>query len=126
MTTSFIPERQTIDLTSGGRRLQCLTYPYIEKLECEIIMPTASLTMRIDMDLKTELEQIARFDRRSASFMTNQAIKNLVEERKATRELIQTGLSLVKAGAATLSGDQIHEWFMDDEEASFPQSKTFE
>lgn len=89
-------------------------------------MPTASLTTRIDMNLKTELEQIARFDRRSASFMTNQAIKNLVEERKATRELIQTGLSLVKTGAATLSSDDIHQWFMAGEDAPFPQSQIIE
>jgi predicted transcriptional regulator len=87
-------------------------------------MPIASLTTRIDLDLKTELEQIARYEKRSASFLTIQAITNLVDERRATRELIETGLDLVKSGVSGVSSEQIHEWFMAEEDTPFPQAST--
>ena len=85
-------------------------------------MSSASLTTRIDPDLKAELEQIARFERRSASFMANQAIRNLVEERRATRELVDTGLALVETGAPSISSGDIHAWLASDDEA-FPDGR---
>jgi predicted transcriptional regulator len=86
-------------------------------------MSNSSLTTRLDADLKSDLEQIARFDKRSTSYMANLAIRNLVEERKATRELIQTGLALVEGGAGSLSSESVHEWFLADDEQPFPQAE---
>lgn len=83
-------------------------------------MSNASLTTRIDADLKAELERIARYERRSASFMANQAIRNLVEERRATRELVETGLALVEKRAPAIAAGDVHAWLASDEEA-FPQ-----
>jgi predicted transcriptional regulator len=87
-------------------------------------MPTTSFTTRIDTDLKAELEEIARMENRSASFMANQAIRSLVEERKATRELIEVGLEMVEAGAPTIAPDDIHAWLLaEDENAPFPEAR---
>lgn len=84
-------------------------------------MPTTPFTARIDQDLKAELEQIARFERRSAGFIASQAIRNLVEERKATRELVDTGLKLVEMGAPALSPDVLHSWIEGDDDSAFPR-----
>lgn len=87
-------------------------------------MPTTSFTTRIDTDLKADLEEIARMENRSASFMANQAIKSLVEERKATRELIELGLEMVQTGAPTIPSEDIHDWLLaEDENAPFPQAR---
>lgn len=86
-------------------------------------MASTSLTTRIDPDLKAELEQIARFDKRSTSFVANQAIRNLVEERRATRDLVETGLALVELRAASVSADEFHSWLFDDEDHPFPQGR---
>lgn len=83
-------------------------------------MSTASLTTRIDPELKAELEEIARFERRSASFMANQAIRNLVEERHATRALIDTGLALVDMEAPSIASKDVHAWLASDDE-DFPE-----
>jgi len=87
-------------------------------------MPTVSFTHRIDTELKTELEKIAHYDDRSAAYVANQAIKNFVEERLATRELIETGLALVEAGAPSIPADDIHNWLLSDEDQSFPASRS--
>ena len=84
-------------------------------------MATTSFTTRIDADLKLELERIARSDKRSASFMANQAIRNLVEERKATYELVEVGLELIKQGAPSIPAEDMHAWMLsDDDSESFP------
>jgi predicted transcriptional regulator len=87
------------------------------------IMPMTSFTTRIDSELKADLEQIARFDDRSASYVANQAIRALVEERKATRELIETGLMLVEKGAPSIPASDIHDWFMADDDRPFPAAR---
>lgn len=89
-------------------------------------MPTSTFTTRIDVGLKDRLQQIARYDRRSASFVANQAILNLVEEREATRELVETGLMLVEKGAPSISAKAIHIWMNGPEDAPFPEPDTFE
>ena len=86
-------------------------------------MATTSFTTRIDTELKSDLEQIARFEDRSASYMANQAIKALVEERKATRELVQTGLALVEQNAPSVAPDAVHDWFMADDDRPFPPTQ---
>jgi predicted transcriptional regulator len=83
-------------------------------------MATTSLTTQLDEDLAVELEQIARFDKKSVAFMTNQAIRNLVEERRATRELIATGLELIDRQATGVSSEAVHEWLVSTETAPFP------
>ena len=85
-------------------------------------MPTTPFTARIDQELKTELEQIARYERRSAGFIAGQAIRNLVEERRATRELVETGLKLVEMGAPSLSSQDFHAWLEGDENVGFPRA----
>lgn len=84
-------------------------------------MPTAPFTARIDQDLKVELEQIARYERRSAGFLVGQAIRNLVEERRATRELVETGLKLVSLEAPSVSAEDFHAWLEGDQDAPFPR-----
>lgn len=88
-------------------------------------MPTTTFTTRLDVGLKARLQQIAEYDRRSASYMANQAIQNLVEEREATRELIHTGLELVEKGVS-ISENAINEWMNGPENAPFPKPDTFE
>lgn len=83
---------------------------------------TTSLTTRIDSELKAELEQIAKHEDRSASYMANLAIRNLVEERKATRELVELGLEMVKQGMPGIEPKAVHEWMMSDEDKPFPNA----
>lgn len=109
-------------LTYGQFCIHCKTM-YTATFECIDTMPTTTFTTRIDIDLKEELEKIARMENRSASFMANQAIRSLVEERKATRELIELGLEMVEAGAPTIAPEDVHAWLMaEDENAPFPEA----
>lgn len=89
-------------------------------------MATSTFTTRIDVGLKERLQKIARLDRRSASFMANQAIENFVEEREATRALVETGLMMIEKGAPTISAEAIHEWMHGPDGAPFPEPDTFE
>lgn len=85
-------------------------------------MPTVSFTHRIDVDLKSDLDDIAQFENRSASFVANQAIQNFVEERKATRALVETGLELIEQGASGIPAEDIHAWMLsDDDSQTFPE-----
>lgn len=85
-------------------------------------MPTASFTTRIDADLKAELEQIARYEDRSASYMANQAIQNFVEERKATRELVELGLEMIDGGMPGIPEQDIHDWMLAEDDRPFPSA----
>lgn len=84
-------------------------------------MPTTPFTTRIDADLKAELERIAGHERRSASYMANMAIRNLVEERRATRELVALGLEMVRLGTPGIREEDVDAWLADDEERPFPE-----
>jgi predicted transcriptional regulator len=84
-------------------------------------MPTSTFTTRIDVTLKERLQTIARQEHRSASFMANQAIEHFVEEREATRALVETGLMLIEKGAPTISSDAIHAWMNGPEDSPFPE-----
>ncbi|TCS59738.1 hypothetical protein EDD52_11941 [Primorskyibacter sedentarius] len=85
------------------------------------IMATTSFTTRIDSELKMQLDRIARFEDRSASYVANQAIRAYVEERLATRNLIETGLALVEQGAPTLAPNAVHDWLKADDDRPFPK-----
>jgi predicted transcriptional regulator len=82
-------------------------------------MTTTTFTTRIDQGLKQRLEKVAARDKRSASFMANLAIQNMVEEREATRELVFVGLELAKA-RYSISEQDVDTWLRDREDAVFP------
>ncbi|RMC29909.1 CopG family ribbon-helix-helix protein [Paracoccus alkanivorans] len=83
-------------------------------------MATTSFTTRIDAELKAQLDQIARFEDRSASYMANQAIRAFVEERQATRQLVDTGLTLVEREAPSLASSAVHDWLTAEDDRPFP------
>jgi predicted transcriptional regulator len=86
-------------------------------------MATIPFTARIEQDLKIELDKIARYERRSAGFMANQAIRNLVEERMATRALVETGLALVAMNAPSVPATEMHDWLFAEEDLPFPKGR---
>jgi predicted transcriptional regulator len=88
-------------------------------------MATTPFTIWIDAEIKADLEQIAGHERRSASFMANLAIRNLVEERKAARELVDLGLDMVRMGATGLAEADVEAWLTDDDERPFPPPRSF-
>lgn len=85
-------------------------------------MATTTFTTRIDLGLKQRLEQLAARDKRSASYIANLAIQNLVEEREATRELVFVGLKLAKAGHS-ISEEAVDSWLRKPEDNEFPEAK---
>lgn len=85
-------------------------------------MATTPFTTRIDRALKARLEEIARHEDRSASYLANQAIRALVEEREATYDLVRTALDLVETGA-TVSGAAVDAWLDAQERKAFPEAK---
>ena len=88
-------------------------------------MTTTVLTTRLDTELKTRLETIARYEDRSVSYIANRAIQNLVEEREATRELINTGLELIDKGAS-ISSEAVNTWLQSDDHTPFPKPDILE
>ena len=88
-------------------------------------MPTIPFTTRLDTRLKASLEKIAQYEDRSASYIANRAIQNFIEEREATRELIDVGLSLVEKGVS-ISESAVDSWLNSPEDSPFPEPDTFE
>lgn len=86
-------------------------------------MASASFTHRMDPELKSELERIARFDDRSASYVANMAIRAFVDERQATRDLVREGLRQVKAGAPSIPAEAIQDWLLGDDDQPFPEGR---
>ena len=84
-------------------------------------MPTSTFTTCIDADLKERMQNIARREQRSASFMANQAIQHFVEDREATRALVEAGSMLIEKCAPTISSEAIHVWMKGPEDAPFPE-----
>jgi len=84
-------------------------------------MASASFTHRMDPDLRAELERIARFEDRSASYVANLAIRAFVEERQATRALVREGLRQVAARAPSVSPEEVQEWLMSEDDGPFPE-----
>ena len=106
-------------MTAQAVHLHCKT----TELEVQnSFMATTSFTTRIDTDLKAQLDRIARFEDRSSSYMANQAIRAFVEERLATRDLVETGLALVERNAPSLAPDAVHDWLKADDDAPFPDA----
>jgi predicted transcriptional regulator len=86
-------------------------------------MATPTFTTRIDQGLKQRLELLAARDKRSASFVANLAIQNMVEEREATRDLVLLGLELAKSGHS-ISEEEVDSWLNDPTDAAFPGAKS--
>lgn len=84
-------------------------------------MATSVFTTRLDTGIKAELERIARYDDRSASYLANQAITALVEERRATRELVTTGLAMIEKGVPGIEAGQVHDFLLAEDDQPFPQ-----
>ena len=83
-------------------------------------MSTTKFSTRMDEDLKARLERVAEFENRSASYVANQAIKAVVEEREQTHELVKVGLQLVDRGQA-ISEQAVDAWLRADSDAPFPE-----
>lgn len=85
-------------------------------------MTTTTFTTRLNAKLKKRLEDVARRDRRSASFMANLAIENLVEERDALRDLVTVGRELARRDIA-MSEDAVDAWLRNPEDVPLPPAK---
>lgn len=100
-----------------------MSYKTLSDLEVELV-PSSSFTTRIDAELKSRLERIARFEERSASYIANQAIRALVEDREYTHQLIQIGLEQIEAGRS-ISEREMDEWvegWAEGENRPFPKA----
>ena len=86
-------------------------------------MASASFTHRMDPELRAELERIARYDDRSASYVANLAIRSFVEERVATRELVREGLRQVDVAAPSVSPEAVRGWLMANDDRPFPEGR---
>ncbi len=86
-------------------------------------MPTTKFSTRMDEDLKARLERVAEFENRSTSYVANQAIKAVVEEREQTHELVKVGLQLVDQGQA-ISEQAVDVWLRADGDTPFPEPDT--
>ncbi|MBE9475700.1 MAG: hypothetical protein IME92_01055 [Proteobacteria bacterium] len=83
------------------------------------VMTTTTFTTRMDVNVKARLDDIAKYEDRSVSYVANKAIKAFVDERDQTRALIQTGVELIDKGAV-VSSDAVNAWLDADEDTPFP------
>ena len=84
-------------------------------------MTTTTFTTRMDVNVKARLDDIAKYEDRSVSYIANKAIEAFVDERDQTRALIKTGLELIDKGAV-VSSDAVNAWLDADEDTPFPLS----
>lgn len=87
-------------------------------------MATTIFTTRIDLGLKERLQKIAELDQRSASYMANKAIEQMVEEREAMRSYIETGVMLADKGIG-ISEQAMDAWMEGPIDAPFPEPDSF-
>ena len=106
-------------------KMNTLYYILVHNHKSMATMATTTFTTRLDTEVKADLEAIARYEDRSASYLANQAITALVEERKATHELIGVGLKLIDKGVS-ISEEVMDAWFDGPEDAPFPAPDAFE
>ena len=85
-------------------------------------MKSVSFTTRIDRDLKAELDRIGAYEGCSASYLANLAIRAFVEERLATRSLIDTGLALAGRSSPGIAANAVHDWLAADDDCPFPEA----
>lgn len=61
-------------------------------------MQSASLTARIDPDLKSRLENMAKAQDRSVSYVTNKALERAVEEHEALISVLEQANQEIEQG----------------------------
>jgi predicted transcriptional regulator len=86
-------------------------------------MSKVSLTTRIDSSVNDALEEIARFEKREPSELADLAIRNLVEERQAMRDLVSLGIQLVDGKAAGIEPEAVHDWLDAEDDRPFPSGR---
>ena len=86
-------------------------------------MASASFTHRMDPELRAEIEKIARFEDRSASWVANLAIRCFVDERQANRDLVREGLRQVAADAPSIPPEEARDWLLADDDRPFPEGR---
>ena len=64
-------------------------------------MPSASMSLRIDRDLKSKLSALADNEDRPVNYLINAAIRRMVEEHEHVLAKVDAGLADVKAGRVT-------------------------
>jgi predicted transcriptional regulator len=72
-------------------------------------MATTSFTLRMDTDLKARLEAEAQAEDRSAAWLAQTAISELLERREWKRQAIEEGEADVRAGKL-IDGDVVMAW----------------
>jgi predicted transcriptional regulator len=72
-------------------------------------MPTTSFTLRMDTDLKARLEAEAQAEDRSAAWLAQTAISELLERRAWKRQAIEEAEAEVEAGLL-IDGDAVEAW----------------
>jgi len=90
-------------------------------------MSTIPFTMRLDEDIKRELEAEAKLADRSASYIATKAIKELLERKARKRQIIQEAIAEADKGAF-ISEEKMTEWFESlgtDNELPEPEPDVF-
>ena len=72
-------------------------------------MATVPFSIRLDENLKTQLEEQAVVEERSASFLASKAIKAMLDAKAAKREAIERALEEADKGIF-VSQDAMHRW----------------
>jgi predicted transcriptional regulator len=72
-------------------------------------MATTTFSMRMDEDIKKRVEEIAKFEERSASYIAEKAIKQYLARVEYQREQIELALKEADDGI-WISGDAMEKW----------------
>lgn len=72
-------------------------------------MATVPFSMRLDEDVKTRLEKQAAREERSAGYLAQLAIQNLLEEREYFYEQMDLAIAEADKGVF-ISGEAMHRW----------------
>ncbi len=86
---------------------------------------SSSFTTRIDSGLKLRLEKIAKLEDRSASYIANQAIRALVEDREYSHRLVEIGKEQIAEGVS-ISEERMDAWveaWAKGEDRPFPKAE---
>jgi predicted transcriptional regulator len=71
---------------------------------------TATMTIRVPMEVKQKLDLIARDTRRSRSFLAGEAVASYVELHEWQVELIRRRLEEVEKGMPTIPHAEVSAW----------------
>jgi predicted transcriptional regulator len=88
---------------------------------------TIPVSLRLEPELKNELEELARNEERSVSQVAVRAIRAYVEMRKEKEKAIDKALEMADEGKF-VSSEAVHEWMQTwgtDEELPPPEPDVF-